>query len=399
MRFFLLKIFSIIVFLVFIPYQLHVVDIDVPTEHLLVNLDDNVIRNTRADMLRDKSLVSIIHMGDSHVQAGIISSTLKKNIADRYGVAKMSPGLLFPYSILGSNNPVDYVSYHSGIWRFQKVNGAKTKIPSGLFGAYVVTSDSGATISFKLKQRNGIQPSFNRIGVFYKTMLNEVPVVLTPQAIEVQRSEGYVEYAVNSEDDSLTIGFRNELNGEIIIQAVNLWHTHTPFSVSSTGLNGAAFSGYNKSIFIEEELKLLNPNCIIVSFGTNDSYTNVFDSTRFKRELKQFIEKVKTACPNSLVILTTPNDHLFEKAASNPNALMVSSMIKDFAEQRNLPYWDFYTIMGGYSSISSWMDLGFAAPDGIHFKPKGYELQANLLFDAMLKTNIFEYFNPNGPAN
>ena len=59
--------------------------------------------------------------------------------------------------------------------------------------------------------------------------------------------------------------------------------------------------------------------------------------------------------------------------------------------------WDFYNIMGGEGSINYWYEKGLTADDRLHFKKRGYEIQAGLFFDAFLKTlnqiNLAEFQN------
>ncbi|MEL6194349.1 MAG: peptidoglycan-binding protein, partial [Bacteroidota bacterium] len=46
--------------------------------------------------------------------------------------------------------------------------------------------------------------------------------------------------------------------------------------------------------------------------------------------------------------------------------------------------WDLYYIMGGAGSIKTWYQESLAQGDRLHFTRKGYHLQGNLLFDAII---------------
>jgi lysophospholipase L1-like esterase len=54
------------------------------------------------------------------------------------------------------------------------------------------------------------------------------------------------------------------------------------------------------------------------------------------------------------------------------------------ADKGGCMFWDTYEVMGGRGSMRKWQDDERAAPDGIHFKPKGYaEIGALMLADLM----------------
>jgi lysophospholipase L1-like esterase len=42
--------------------------------------------------------------------------------------------------------------------------------------------------------------------------------------------------------------------------------------------------------------------------------------------------------------------------------------------------------MGGLGSINRWLGAGLSAPDRIHLSGKGYRLQGDLLYDALVNS-------------
>ena len=154
---------------------------------------------------------------------------------------------------------------------------------------------------------------------------------------------------------------------------------------SAVGINGAEVSSFLKCNLLEAQLKILNPEWIIISLGTNDAYSKNFDKNSFENHYNQLIERIKHALPNSFVLLTTPADSYRKKRYPNPDMMVAKQVIMDIANRNNCAVWDLHEVMGGYMSMKKWQAAGLAAGDKVHFSKAGYELQGDLLFNAFLK--------------
>src|SRR5512133_267315 len=58
--------------------------------------------------------VSILHIGDSHIQADFLTREIRKNLQLRFGNA--GRGLVFPLRVAGTNEPNDYRSSTNDNW-------------------------------------------------------------------------------------------------------------------------------------------------------------------------------------------------------------------------------------------------------------------------------------------
>lgn len=385
---------AILFILILLPYRVNLLLPPNSSAILLFNHSANTIVNSFGKKIvvkPDRPLI-IMHIGDSHVQAGILSRTVKTLLASKLQSKYVSPGLVFPYSVMSSNNPVEYTSYHTGRWVYQKVNGAKDSIDAGVFGVAAKTSDSLATLSFKVKPNALFKTQVNRVGVFYQsTSSHFTPILVEPQHGKSILHDNYAEFELESDVDSVVLGFRVKNNCECTVYAVNLWNTKSQLSLSSVGLNGATVRGFLSAKQMFPNLKLLKPDMVIVSLGTNDAYSNFFDSLNFSRDQENLIITIKNSIPNSLIILTTPNDHLLNRKRSNTRVQVVSNVIKGISTKHQLPVWDFYSLMGGKGSIQGWIRHGFAAPDGVHLSARGYQFQGELFYHALYNLGIFEW--------
>lgn len=57
----------------------------------------------------------------------------------------------------------------------------------------------------------------------------------------------------------------------------------------------------------------------------------------------------------------------------------------DFADNNECAYWDFYNIMGGPGIMEAWVNKSLAQKDHVHFTESGYQLEARMLFEAIVQ--------------
>jgi len=391
----LLHITSIAIFLILIllPYQVILLVPAKSSAILWFDYSANTIKNNFGQkvVVELNRPLTIVHFGDSHVQAGLFSRTVKTLLANEFQSEYVSLGMVFPYSVMGSNNPVEYTSYHTGRWEYQKINGAKAPIDAGIFGAAVRTTDSLATLSFKVRPNGHFKTQVNRVGVFYQSYSSYfTPILFEPQNVKPIFHGNYVEFELESDVDSVVIGFRAKNDSECIVYGVNLWNTKSQFSLSSVGLNGATVHGFSFAKQLLSNYQSVKPHVVVVSLGTNDAYSNIFDSLKFSLDLDNLIGTIKSASPSSLIVITTPNDHLINRNSTNIRVQVASNVIKEISTKHQLPLWDFYSLMGGKGSIQGWIRHGLAAPDGVHLSARGYKLQGELFYLALHNSGFID---------
>lgn len=389
------NIFSItfLFILILLPYHIGLLDPTKLPAALLFNYSANTIKNCFDQKLVVDSNrpLTVVHIGDSHVQAGIFSRTLKRILARKFHSEYVSPGMVFPYSVMGSNNPVEYTSYYTGCWEYQRVNGANVPIDAGIFGAVVSTADSLATLTFKVKADTPFKTQFNRVGVLYRsTSPAFFPILIEPQNAKSILYEDVMEFELESEVDSIIIGFKAKKDYKCNVYGVNLWNTKSKFSLCSIGLNGATVHGFLFAKQFLSNFQSVKPHVVVVSLGTNDAYSNIFDSLKFSVDLDNLVGIIKSVLPKSLIMLTTPNDHLINSKNENNKVQVASNVIMEISTKHQIPVWDFYSLMGGKGSIHRWIRHGFAASDGIHLSARGYQFQGELFYQALYNSGFIE---------
>ena len=71
------------------------------------------------------------------------------------------------------------------------------------------------------------------------------------------------------------------------------------------------------------------------------------------------------------------------KLFENSTVYSVSIVLKSQALKHNCAIWDLYIAMGGKGSMLKWHSAGLVNQDHIHYLRKGYNLQGQLLYNAL----------------
>ena len=105
---------------------------------------DLFLRKLDSLVVSGRGDVRILHVGGSHVQGGMWTNTLRKNLMSlRYGMDG-GRGLVFPYAAAGTNTPLGYQTSYTGTWTSSRC--LKPETVMGVTGMTVSTADTSATV-------------------------------------------------------------------------------------------------------------------------------------------------------------------------------------------------------------------------------------------------------------
>ena len=127
--------------------------------------------------------VSIMHIGGSHVQAGVFTQQFRDNLLSINPDLIGGQNFVFPFTAGGTNNPSHYIVRSTGSWTYSRNAVRKeTDKRMGLAGAAITTTDSLATVSIMTREKNptDLTPDFdfNKVTVIgFSETENVVPVV------------------------------------------------------------------------------------------------------------------------------------------------------------------------------------------------------------------------------
>ena len=334
--------------------------------------------------------VNIIHIGGSHVQAGVFPNQVRVRIMQQWPQAVGGRGMIFPYSAAAKcNNPDDYkVHCKEKVVLTRNVYKAP-EYPMGLCGISVTAKDVPTRIQMLLTDKS-IDYSVQHIVVLGSSPQGVVPRLdvagheLSPSYVD-SATHRYV-FNLMHPVDSFDLFFPCCEGQTFTLTGVCLGNRRPGFSYHSIGVNGAAVPDYLKCR-LTDDLRLLRPDLVIFGIGINDAHEKNFDTVAFKNNYLALCDSIRRVNPKCAFIFVTNNDSYRKtgrrRYAVNTNGPLARDVFYRLAELTGGAVWDQFDIMGGLKSMQKWQKAGLAQADKVHFTRAGYRLMGNLLFDAI----------------
>lgn len=335
---------------------------------------------------KEKSFI-ILHLGDSHLQNE--NQTLKVRTLMQKLLGDGGIGLVQPFSIVNTYDARFYKSTHTGTWKYAKSYQNKPQLPLGVRGMTAQTTDSSST--FTINFNNIVSLSNNKISLFASQGDSSyVPeIYIDSIRIPLIRKEREIfEFIAPGTYKKITLKLikAKPTQRQFTIYGMSLSSNKNEGCIWHNGGVGAAQyqSILHQEKFVEQA-KILHPDMVILDFGTNDILYENKIPINLENQIIDVIKRVREAAPGASILLTTPQDARYRRRHATI-AFEFSMLIRTIAKKEKCAFWDWYYISGGPYSMSKWMESGISMNDGIHLNGKGYELKANLLFEAIEKS-------------
>ena len=344
--------------------------------------------------------VSIMHIGGSHVQAGVFTQQFRDNLLSISTDLIGGQNFVFPFTAGGTNNPSHFMVSYTGEWSYcRNAVRRETDKRMGLAGAAVTTTDPEASISIMTRERypsdNQPEYTFNKVTVLgFSETENVVPMLSYDSTIlQGQYNEWLSTYTFQLPDftDSICICF-DSVAGEFTLTGVLLENGMTGVTVHGVGVNGASVPSYLRCDDFERDLNLIKPDLIIFGIGINDAAEKDFEKETFKQNYSELISIMQYVNPDCALLFVTNNDSFKRirknKYEVNPNGKVVEQAFMEMGKQYGAAVWDQFDVMGGLRSMQNWEKAGLAQKDKIHFTRDGYRLMGDLLYNALIENYL-----------
>lgn len=336
--------------------------------------------------------INILHIGGSHVQAGVFSQQMRDHLLNLSPGITSGRGLVFPF--MKTNTPASYSISYTGEWNYCR-NAVAFDTRLGLAGASVTTSDTTASFSIVTREKKprDITPvfDFNLVKVLgYGDNSKIVPVVHFNNEVlpgVYDEHEGSFTFQLPDYTDSLYVDF-NHAEGTFTVTGVYLDNGMPGITYHGIGVNGARVDSYLSCEDLRRDMELVKPDLVIFGIGINDAAADSFTKDKFKRDYDQLIDIIHEVSPDCAMIFVTNNDSYKRlkknKYQVNTNGLLAQEAFFELGKKHNAAVWDFFDIMGGLTSMQNWQDENIAQKDKVHFTNTGYALIGDLLFNALM---------------
>jgi hypothetical protein len=372
--------------------------------------------------------LAILQIGDSHTSADFFSGEVRQRLQQRFGNG--GPGYLpagRPHG--GVRSSALKVSASSG-WTYQAIQKSDKISQFWLSGFDAVAKVSGETLNFTsdapvvfdsieievLRQPGGGAIEVSLDGSV-KSSLDLNATAVEPLVLRLS-PEGVPNDRVRK------IEIRTQRDGSVNIASVGVFNRQSGISYSSIGYPGASIDLLNKfdQNLMADDLRRLNPQIVVLAFGTNEASNKYLDPDRYRRNYEKAIDRITSTLPDAKIILIGPPDgaerasscvgrpaadavchvsqHDSASPTSGPDASkasdcswstlpkleMVRTIVSKIAEQRSFTYWNWASIMPSQCGSHIWATASppLMTPDHVHFTVAGYNKGAESFLNTTL---------------
>ena len=349
---------------------------------------------TQADSTLMK--LSVLHIGDSHIQGGMLSEALRQTLQSKYGNG--GRGLIAPLKLAGTNQPADY-SFTSAnrAWKATKLTSHKRREGASLTGIAVAFASPALSLNIGV---NNIDDSFSSVTLLHAPAKGNISANSTEMSITKTGNDSLsyaTTFALSSACQQLPL---YNLSGISELWGAILHNNRSGVVLHSIGNNGACYQHYNQLDSFASRTTLFAPDLIIISLGTNEAFGNCKDMNAIKNEIHRLVSALQESNPEAAILLTTPMECDRRQRtrrsrrrrrrtvfATNTNCLTVRNIIMQYGAENNIAVWDLYTVAGGKGSAAKWVANSLLAKrDHVHCSAEGYRLQGKLLAEALIQS-------------
>ncbi|MCD8194062.1 MAG: GDSL-type esterase/lipase family protein [Tannerellaceae bacterium] len=355
------------------------------------------------------TVIQVVHLGDSHIQAGHYSGRVMRLLQQQFGNA--GRGWIAPLKLSRSNEPDDYfISSVIRDWTAGRCIQSQPKCPFGLGGIGIQAASPSINFDISIAPNNGAGYQFNQ-AVLYRDQrsMPMLPAGILKDSVETFPAPETVApgvvadtFRVTQLTDTLQLqSTRRKQGTDTLLPASHFTNLYYGFNLTngnpgilyhSIGVNGAMFVNYTNEVYVQQ-LALLKPTLLIISLGTNETFGRRFTAGEFTGQIDAFIALVKKYMPETTLLLTTPPEcykrtyvNKTRVFVRNENTERAAKAITAYAAANGIACWDLFTATGGKGSNVKWHAARLMGADRIHFNKEGYQEQGTLLYRALMKT-------------
>ncbi|MDE6454245.1 MAG: hypothetical protein K2L27_08600 [Muribaculaceae bacterium] len=339
----------------------------------------------------DSSVVRVLHIGDSHIQAEGATSRTRRELQTRYGSA--GRGLTAPLRLAGTNAPTDYSIRSTSEFVTSRLLKRPWQGGMGFSGVSV----SPVARQFNITVECGA--AFDCLRVYSSRASVDVTGSLPASVLSVlSPSDGITDILLLEPLTEITLNLA--CAEDVAITAISLQNGSKGVEYSAIGNNGATFASYASIPDFGKAVSSLAPDLVVLSLGTNEAFGR-FTADGLRADIDALVADIRRHAPDAEIMLTTPQE-CYKRSVTysrrrgkkrrrvrsysvNTSVERVRSIILGYAEEHGLPVYDWYAVAGGADSAGKWLERRLMNTDRIHLTWDGYHLQGDLFADALLR--------------
>jgi len=385
------------------PSRIHLPDADFAFFHSLFRNLDNSERN--------KELIHILHYGDSQIEGDRITSNFRQKMQEKFG--GRGAGLIPVVQPISSSSVGQTAS--EDIERYTVAGNLMNKADHNRYGVLGQTAQIYESGQITVNARNwNTTPenvkSFSRVRIFVTQNSPEFSVSLSAQGKEAglktideaKEAVSVLTWEFPNPIKSISVNFSGW--GEVSAISLDSKSGVVVDNIPLRGSSGTFFTGIDTKS-LSPVLKELNTQLIILQFGGNSipSIKTESQIESYKQQMARQIRFFQKICPEAKVLLIGPSDmstKIDGRLQSYPMLKKTAESLKEAALENGAAFWNMYEVMGGENSMIDWVNNSppWAAPDYIHFTPRGSDKIAEIFFESLMIYYDYYRFTTN-PAH
>jgi lysophospholipase L1-like esterase len=364
--------------------------------------------------------ITILQIGDSHTAADFMTGELRRLLQAKYGdggAGYLTAGR--PH--IGVRSSAFRINASQG-WSYEALQQSAETAKFWLSGFNAIAKEEGETLNFKsetpfnfdrieiqaLRQPKGGTIEIRLDGVF-QSEVNLSGDMREPVVIQMLPERGATDRV-----REITITTKGE--GAVNLSSVAVYNRQAGLSYNSVGFPGATVDIVNKfdEVILENELKRLDPQIVVLAFGTNEGFSEALDFERYRQSYERALGKIRRALPNAIVVVMSPPDAARGPKKENGNAEKnekksapakaakedgpcgewktpanlnrVRDLQEQIAKRHKLVYWSWASIMPAECGADRWANQSppLVAKDRVHFTMEGYRHTAAQFLKVLL---------------
>jgi lysophospholipase L1-like esterase len=340
------------------------------------------------------AITRIVHYGDSPTTADLITGDARRLLQARFGDAGHGFCLLAkPWAWYDHNG----IGIDGSGWNIDPATQPMLK--DGFYGLGGVSfrGEAGAHTDLTLKDttHTGLTVSFLRRpggGIF--EVIAEGRALATVDTKGPVPEPGFFKIALPPKTKHVQI---RVASGQVRAFGVSFEKPGPGIEYDSLGLNGA-FVSVLARVFDErqwvEQLRRLQPDLVIINYGTNESGYAAFVDKSYGKELTEAVRRVREALPDTSILLMSPMDRGTRdtngEIGTLPTIPRLVTIQQRVAMETGSGFFNTFLAMGGPGTMGQWYQAEprLVGGDFIHPMPAGAKIVGNLLYQA-----LFDGFN------
>jgi len=327
--------------------------------------------------------VRIMHFGDSHVAADVLTREIRERFQAEFGDG--GAGFIVPRNPMATKRRGISSGFTDG-WVVEGIGG-KYSVDGiyGPAGINLATSDPG--------ERAWLEASGNHFEVYFARQPDGGKVEITVDGVDAleeplllnSRLPKLNSIAIDLPDDAPhRLEVRTLSPGRVRLLGIVAEHLSGGVSYDVFGINGAKANrilSWNEPA-LTAAIKARDPNLIILAYGTNELTDGTWTGTSYESLLAEILQLFHKAAPNASIIVFAPPDR-----GDLPLSVRLREIIsaeRRAALENGAAFWSAFEAMGGAGSMQKWVGLGLAQPDRVHLTAPGYAKLADMFYEDLL---------------